>query len=664
MISTKSKHNFILPTASIPVIYFLMCRLLCFLYDAWAVELPAVSVYIGTIAGVLGVTAFRKSISVYLSSCKNNGIVTFVIYLLSALFTFSCKGILTADCIGGGNIVNLIGAWLLLGCIANIVFSNISYVVSAAKKIRLNRSDIMFLAVIFLLLNLQAIVYCKYMKQIFIWDNAGYFTTVHMLDGIFPSAEYFKEVYRSVFTTDYNYIIAIPANIMCALFGKSRLVFVLSIVNFYLFPLFKLIYITAKKVFAINMAKTLCIFLLLPYMIFATNTGFVDIGCVLPALAVTVFYLYGNRNKCSWLCGITLALCILMRRWYSFWSLSFVITAIIHGVITRKPRASIELALGCGFGLLFFAQSFVSGKLLADYGNMYSAYALGLKYDILLFTRYFGILVPVSAVIYTLCKTAHAVQTKKKCPETFLLVQLFVCFGLFVSIQTHGQQHLALYLPMLLPILLSMASIVRRKHISLPLAIICALHTGNTFVPRVQPTAISEIKHPAFMPNYSAYPPVNPDVHLILDITEYMDGQIGTSGKTVCLLASSLELNYDTLKNAEISLSAKQKYNIDRHSYYLPISDIDNRDGLGHNLFEADYILVPSSLQIHLSEDEQEVISVPYRHIIENTGFGTAYAKEAVSFPVSDGLTLNLYRRTRDVTHDEIQEIYNEIFQN
>lgn len=662
MLKSNQKSNFIFPILSIPVLYFLMCRLTTFLFDAWEISMPVVAVYAGTATGAVAVIAFQKHISEYLSNYSNNKILTLVIYIFSAIFTISCRGILTSDCSAGQNLLNLTGAWLILGTVANIIISNISYVLSGAKKIRLHKGDIVFILAIFVLLNLQGILYCRFMKQIFIWDNAGYFTTVHMLDDIFPSAEYFREVYRSVFTTDYNYIIAIPANIMCAIFGKSRLIFLLSIINFYLFPIFTLIYISGKKFFCIGKAKTLCIFLLLPYMIFAANTGFIDIGCVLPALAAVILYLCCDKNKTSWFCGILLALCILMRRWYSFFSLSFVITALLHGIGTKKPKASIELACGCAFGLLFFAQSFVSGKLLADYGSMYAAYALGLKYDILLFTRYYGIILPVVAVIYSVYKAYISVRNHKKCPEAFLTVQLFVCFILFVSIQTHGQQHLALYIPVLTPVVLSMASAIRKKHMAVPLAVLCMLHTANTFVPRVQPTAIKEIKAPALLPDYSAYPPVNPYVDNIPLITEYMDREIGIKGKTVCLLSSSLELNYDTLKNAEISLSLKQKYPIDRKSYYLPISEIDNRDGLAHTLFDADYVLVPSMLHLHLAENEQEVISVPYRLITEGIGFGTAYEKEDISLKVTDSLTLELYRRTREITSDEIDNIYNLIF--
>ena len=662
MLISHKKTNIVIPVLSIPVIYFLMCRLTSFLYDAWSVALPFFIIYIGTVTGTVAVFAFRRQIDTYLSQYRNNGYLTSVIYILSALITLFCRGIVTSDCAGGANILNLTGAWLLLGTVANILASNLSYSLSKSKKIRLDKGDIIFLVAVFLVLNIQGFLYCRFMKTIFIWDNAGYFTMVHKLSEIFPSAEYFKEVFRSIFTTDYNYIIAIPANIMCALFGKSRLVFVLSIINFYLFPVFKLIYIFGKKFFNISKVKTICIYLLLPYMIFAANTGFIDIGCVLPALAVVILYLYADRNKTAWLCGIILALCILMRRWYSFWSLSFVITALGQGILTRKPKSALELAFGCAFGLLFFAQSFVSGKLLADYGTMYSAYALGLKYDILLFTRYYGILLPVSLVIYSVCKSFTSVRKREKCPVAFSLVQLIICFALFVSVQTHGQQHLALYIPIFLPAILSIASDVRKKHIALPLAVLCILHTANTFVPRIQPTAIKEIKHPALMPDYSAYPPIDPDADNIPAITEFMDREIGSKGKTVCLLSSSLELNYETLKNAEVSLSLKQKYPVDRNSYYLPISEIDNRDGLADTIFDADYVLVPSSLQIHLAEDEQQVVSVPYHYITQSIGFGTAYEKTDISFKVNDGTQLYVYRRTREITSAEIYAVNAEIF--
>ena len=109
----------------------------------------------------------------------------------------------------------------------------------------------------------------------------------------------------------------------------------------------------------------------------------------------------------------------------------------------------------------------------------------------------------------------------------------------------------------------------------------------------------------------------------------------------------------------EISLS--KKYNKNRESYYLPISDVDKRDGLSKTLFEADYVLVPSELQIHLAENEQRVISLPYRYITSGEGIGTAYEKQRKEFTLASGRKIYVYKKIRPIETEEITQLEAEI---
>ena len=192
--------------------------------------------------------------------------------------------------------------------------------------------------------------------------------------------------------------------------------------------------------------------------------------------------------------------------------------------------------------------------------------------------------------------------------------------------------------------------------------VLCIVNCISVFIPRVQPQSIGDIKGAALIPSFSMYPPRDENAESFLAVTEYMDGEIGMKGKTVCFLASSLEMNYDTLRNAEISLSVKRKYDIDREYYYLTIADVDKRDGLAESLFAADYILVPSKLQIHLAPEEQRVISVPYEQIVSGTGIGEAYEKQEKKFTLLSDDEIYIYKKIRDVTAQEKEQLANEIF--
>lgn len=648
----------------VPVLIFLTARMISFFSEAWGIEING-AVSIACCSSLLLCAVFlRRRIYLYLEGhAYGFAPCAVLIYILSCLvalryrivFIDSCKGFPPALCI--------CGAGLLLGAFVLILMKGCAGIFESAALSGIGKRDAAFIIAVAAVLNLQAFIYCRFMQQIFVWDNAGYFTTVHRLNEIFPSAEYFRQVYRSVFENDYNYIIAIPASIMCRLFGKSRLVFVLSIVNFYFLPLTVLLTLGVRKLFGGGLISVTGAMLCVPYLIFAADTGFIDIGGAVPALAAALIYLYGGKKEEPFFCGFLLAVCVFMRRWYSFYALSFIIMCFAESIPKKSFTRAVHVLCGFAFTLLFFAQEFVTGKLMADYRGMYSAYALGLKVDLLLFTRYFGAAAAVILSVYAAAGQCVQENRRRLCPELFMWLQALICFWLFVSVQTHGQQHLALYVPCFLILLLSL--LVRasaRKAFSAAVLIFCGMQTVSVFIPRVQPKAISEIKSISAVPSFSAYPPVNENTDEILKVCEYLDGEIGMKGKTACILSSSLELNYDTFKNAEASLSVRQKYDIDRESYLLPVSEVDARDGLSDRLFDADFVVAPAPLQLHLDPEAQKTISVPYNAITSGTGFGASYERLEKSFELPDGTVIYIYRRTEEINPEARSRVYDEIF--
>ncbi len=653
------KFEWLISIIAIPILWFLFSKSATFVYDLIGIELIKADCIVAVAVSELLVVVFREKIAAYLQfEIKQKAIVFLLV--LSFFLTILFPGVFLRGCMAGGDILCYIGAALLFGAFLILLFENFKYLFSRAKTVCVSKKNIIFAGAVLVAINLAAVLYCSFLKKIFTWDNAGYFTNVHQFDAMFPWPSYWKAVYQSVFETDYNYVIMIPASFMCKLFGKSRLVFVLSIINFYVYPILMLVYLCGKRYFHLSNWKIICVYLCLPFLIFAANTGFIDVGGIVPILLALILYYFGRGEKHSILIGVLLALAIYMRRWYSFFALSFVVTVFLHGITRKNIRCFLEILGSFAFVLLFFTQDFVSGKLLADYRYIYSAYNLGIRTDVMIFTRYYGVLMSCGICLFVVGKQIY--NRKKLQIETFVLFQAMVMFSLFVSVQTHGQQHLSLYIPAFFILLLSFMECVNKKYAIIAVASVSAFQSVNTLIPRVQPTSIGEIKRAAITPNFSNYPPVDYNVENILEITKYMDQQIGEHGKSVCFLSSSLNLNYETLKNAEVSVSVKKPSQIDRASYYYSISDVDKRDGLSERLFQTDYILVPSTLQIHLAEEEQRVISVPYYEIINQTGIGTAYRKETVSFSLADGTEIFLYRRTREITREEIKAVKEQIF--
>ena len=641
---------------AVPVVLFLLGRLDSFSVGMWSIALPLWVQAAVLILVIAVLFIFRNKIWSFLcEEAYGVSVLSVPIYILSILCAIRYKGVVLLEDMGR-NPLHILGAGLLLGLFVLLCMKAADDLLKKIMSFKINKKDVIILLVTALVLNIQGVIYCLCMKKIFVWDNAGYFLTVEKLNSIFPSYEYFKAVYNSIFTTDYNYVIAVPLSIFRKLFGGSRLVFVLSIINMYVVPLTWVVYGMCRRIFKKGLLAFLSVILSVPYVVFAANTGFADIGGVVFALAALVLFLWGN-DRMSLISGVLLALCIFLRRWYSFYALSFVISSIIYGIYNKNFKKPLYILKGFGFVLMFFAQPFVMDKLLVDYGDIYSAYALGIGVDIKLFTRYFGIIIPVLCMIFAIYKAFKS----KGGYEIFTLLIGILCFVLFTRVQTHGQQHLALYVPIFIVLILSMVSAIESKWLVGVFVLVCIGQTASTFIVRTQPSTISEIKTMSLFPTYSAYAPVDENAESFLDICEYMDREIGEKGYTSVFLASSTQMNYDTLRNAEKSLSKKRKSHIDRESYYLPISDVDKRDGVSDNLFKADFVLVPDSLELHLSPDDQRVIAVPYMQITAGVGLGKFYQKQDTVFTLPDGREIYVYRRTGEIEEEQIKAVKDEI---
>jgi hypothetical protein len=71
-------------------------------------------------------------------------------------------------------------------------------------------------------------------------------------------------------------------------------------------------------------------------------------------------------------------------------------------------------------------------------------------------------------------------------------------------------------------------------------------------------------------------------------------------------------------------------------------------------LFDCDYLLVAAPIQLHLGEENQQVVAIPAREVLDSTGFGAAYRPTGKTFFVGDGsITVRLYERIREISEDE-----------
>lgn len=260
--------------------------------------------------------------------------------------------------------------------------------------------------------------------------------------------------------------------------------------------------------------------------------------------------------------------------------------------------------------LLFFFQRLVSTKLLADYSSLYVAYKIGLDKDILLLFRYFGI---IPLILFFAAGICLLFSKSQRCDAAFLMIWSVLCFCLFVRVQTHGQQHLLMYAPAFMCMIILVSGRLeanlhgsKQYTTALTAAGMSLIVSLSPFIPRIQPASLQELKKTTMLPSFSWSPPKRSDAMTVVGLLRYLDS-LGAKGLHVGLLASSFTLNQDMLLNSEASLSLPRVSDTPR-SYLVYLPDMDQRDGWSDALFRCDILAVADPPQTHLGEENQAVM--------------------------------------------------------
>ncbi len=507
-----------------------------------------------------------------------------------------------------------------------------------------------------LFFNILAAVYVAGSATVYIWDTAGYWMNATALSRAPLGLGQLREVLQSVITMDYNYLLAWPISLVMRLLGTGRYVFVLSVVNLYLLP-----GVWGLCVLGGRMGKGggVMLTLGLPMLVYTALVGFVDVAAASAAIWAFVIYTDETRNPRARgvLTGILLVLTFLLRRYFFFFAMSFGAAALLKKLLTQRKVWTDWLMLLCTGAVcsLFFAQSFLVDKILSvRYGDIYSAYALGMRSDIMLFCRYFGWVVLTLALLAGLFLLIRRPALRG---ETILaLGQLMLCFLVFTRVQSHGQQHLLLYLP-------ALAVLLARGMSELPdwgwrqpcVWVLAGVLAASPFLPRIQPASVAEIVQPNALPAFSYRGPRRTDLMELVALRSYMDGLSAQGPKTAAVVASSFAFNGDVYDNLLASLDIPAGSGSKTKMVYM--STVDKRDGFSWNVLSCDYLIVTDPVQTHLGEENQQIMALLAHDLLDGTNTGAAFRPMSARFTLAGGVKVYVYERVRDVTAAEYQSI-------
>ncbi|QRQ88157.1 hypothetical protein [Cupriavidus oxalaticus] len=482
-----------------------------------------------------------------------------------------------------------------------------------------------------------------------------------------------RQLRGEIWASDYN---SLPAALLLPfslVFGYDRYGYILGATLTYLLPVVLLSAKAASLILRDDEKPTLAFVLAaiiaacyVPYWA-PTLMGWVDIAGLIPFVLAFVIVRtagFGKRVRpgMAILFGLLLWMPFLMRRWYAFSIIAFILTAPIYCMVLARIeseeawgkaflRTAANFAVAGMFALtcLLIAQGgLVQSILKTSYSSIYIAYQRPPFEHLHDFGAHFGVLYLALALMGQLFIFKSAL---KRAEVIFINANIFLLFSLFTRTQGFGPHH---YLPLAFWVYLLICCGVWQILSSNPKAmrgaIVCvALPAVFVFVASVyridSRTKWAGLPRPAYN-NQIGYEKVYKQ--LVYELNEIMK-----PGETFTVFASSMTLNRDVL----LSASKEQLAGKD-----VDTSHVDLVQGLSVAPFMARYAVVADPIPTHLPEGMQTVITIPAQAILSGRGIGAAYKRLEGKYAITDDVTAYIYEKTRPYTLSEVEILLDDFY--
>ena len=508
--------------------------------------------------------------------------------------------------------------------------------------------NLIVFAAIALIVNLMAVIYVNLCRDIYYWSNADYWDIARKLADGSIGMPVWKAVYQSILNGEFNYVPSLLSALFAKLFGSSRMVFILSLVNCYLIPSYILIYLLAKKLGKAPLITMLTVIFTVPVILYLIFNGFTEMGGFVLCLICFYIYFAIDEKKLSVVSyigiGIVLSLLILWNSWYLFFSVSFITSMAAYAILFRKRpyMCLITLATAVAFLACFF-NGYMFRHLLSAYGE--SKFEFNIILNLRVITRYLGLVF----IIGMIAGSGAMVKNNDSRP-IFVWLQILICYVSFTSTKIHGQGHLLMYVPGLVILMILSVKYIKTEKFLLTVIIFALIQSASVFLPRTQPKSTEEIKHISLIPSFSMKARKRDSAYDILALKSKLDSII-PEGQYLGVLAYSDILNSDMLKNAEPSLNLKQ-YRIGYIANTIPYFDLPEVNL--NPLCNANYMLVAYPAQY--IRENQKVLRAAVDSFASWSDIAMAYEEMYEYATVIDGTEIKLYHRIRDVSGPELAQ--------
>jgi len=477
----------------------------------------------------------------------------------------------------------------------------------------------------------------------------------------------FKALIHSIRHDDYNWLPLLPLVPFNLMFGTGRLSYVLSIANLYAFPtillfvfLFKSLMTRNRETGSTFLSFITCVTLaFLPQFWIPILHGWPDVVGVLIIAIIILITFEKPLERQSTLrlvaVGFLLALAVMMRRWYAYWVVSFLLALTLerliynfreHGFKIKNylPFAGKVFLIGTVSLLLFFsiATPIAKRMLVTNYADIYSAFK---TYDSVtsMLMNYFG---PTYMFFFALGTVQSLLNKKTQYISFFFLIQFITVVLLFARVQNFDRQHIYLIIPALVFFVsLSISDIIRRLRTALykTVLLLCFIGIlGLNFSYGLIPEAPVYLKRlePLFT-RIRYYPVVRNDLNEMTALLNVVKDLCKTQNDSVYVLSSSTILNDDMLRTACLLGNQGMCRNI------LGASHVDKRDGFPKQFLDAKYIILADPIQYHLRPEDQRVVGVLAARVGDPNSIGSSYEKLPYEFRLDNNVKVCIYEKKK-----------------
>jgi hypothetical protein len=541
--------------------------------------------------------------------------------------------------------------------------------------------------VLIILSNTFAIYFLSQERFVYYWDWSGYwniylgmstFLLKHPISAL-------RSIINLIRSDDYNPLPVLPLVPFEWLFGPSRLTYILAIVNLYLLPTAVLMGLLAQRLFQPCSSKwtplssviAITSILILHPLWGPVLSGLPDVvgTAVIGGILLLHFAKPFPEQKLNHLIATGLLLCILvlLRRYYAFWVVAFFPALAAaqaldiferHGIAWRHyftaARNAIIIGLTFTLSLFGLATPFAVRAVTTDYSDTFSAYRISnsVVEEAGKVSSYLGLTVIIASISGLVWLS---LRKETRVAGVFLTVQSFIAFVAFARTQDFDPQHYYLLVPSIALAIAVLAislcaqigkSVTRAAAIGLLFAALLATFSV-VFVPKA--TALSEVLG-RFVPVDRTYPLVRNDIDVLDRLLDRL-GELNTQQPgDVYVLASSPILNSDILKN-RCRLSPQPRSFC---SHILRTHDVDKRDGFPRDFLQASYLVVASPTQYHLRPDDQRVIGILARDVMEAIGIGASFQRLPGEFSLDQRVAVWVYAKIRPFKKADLDALSSE----